>query len=438
VASDPVDVTRPGPLPANVPSEGGDLSTLPLGLDQDDATLTASGADDAPSGTSGSPEDGAQPPVPSVPDDVATRSPASSGPMPPPAAPTFTAVPGRGTPASSTPAEPGRIVICPYLRAVDGTWRSASPAPEHRCWAVTPSAELPATTQQALCLSDSHTACDAYLAAQERRMAALADDRIAPERIRSARFGPLVASTPIAVERGGQTPELAASLAGRVPGGRLPIALLAGAIGLIALVALVILFGGGRSPGSASASPTPAAASGAPAGSPGTSSQPSGPPSPGAAGSPEASPAASGGPGASSGTRPVPRIVWQYVVQDGDTIKSIAAKFAVTTRDLKAVNDLGDPPSVSAGQTINIPAGSDSTPPPTPAPDAQPTPEVVQTYVVRDGDTLKSIASAHGVAPRDLKAVNDFGEKPTLVTGQIINIPAPGQAAPGDGASAAP
>ena len=47
-------------------------------------------------------------------------------------------------------------VICPYLRAADGTWRSAVPAREHRCWAFEPVIELPGLTQQRLCLTQAH------------------------------------------------------------------------------------------------------------------------------------------------------------------------------------------------------------------------------------------------------------------------------------------
>ena len=81
-------------------------------------------------------------------------------------------------------------VICPYLRAADGTWRSAVPAREHRCWAFEPVIELPGLTQQRLCLTQAHSGCERFLHAQERRAAALARDHIAPERVETARFGP--------------------------------------------------------------------------------------------------------------------------------------------------------------------------------------------------------------------------------------------------------
>ena len=67
--------------------------------------------------------------------------------------------------------------ICPFLRARDGSWRSASPMREHRCWATDPPSELPVLTQQRLCLVRAHDGCERFLHARELRSAALARER---------------------------------------------------------------------------------------------------------------------------------------------------------------------------------------------------------------------------------------------------------------------
>ena len=54
---------------------------------------------------------------------------------------------------------------------------------------------------------------------------------------------------------------------------------------------------------------------------------------------------------------PSPEIARRYTVKAGDTIKSIANKFGIKPRDLRAVNDIGD--EVEVGQRLRIPARID-------------------------------------------------------------------------------
>jgi LysM repeat protein len=42
-------------------------------------------------------------------------------------------------------------------------------------------------------------------------------------------------------------------------------------------------------------------------------------------------------------------------VKASDTLRRIARRFGVTVDQLLAVNDLGDPPTITPGQSINIP-----------------------------------------------------------------------------------
>lgn len=65
-------------------------------------------------------------------------------------------------------------------------------------------------------------------------------------------------------------------------------------------------------------------------------------------------------------------LTFEYVVQDGDTVASIAEGFGTTIEAIVAANELEDPASIAIGQVLIIP-GASSTPVPTASP--TPTPE---------------------------------------------------------------
>ena len=301
--------------------------------------------------------------------------------------------------------------ICPYVRADDdGSWRSAVPMREHRCWAVEPHSALPTATQQELCLTAAHGGCERFLHARDQRAAALAQDQIEVGRLESARFGPFVSPVPIAVDvrppsgdHGGR------STSGRR---RVPGLLIGAGVILVGVVALAAILGGGRSPSVAVISPTPMAQrTGAPGGQGVTTplssnrsslvpiATPVATPRPPARPTPVGTRAAStttGGtavpktpepvatlrpqPTATIRPAPTPVIARKYTVKSGDTIKSIATKFGLKPRDLRAVNHIGK--NVAVGQRLLIPAGPISsagskaapTPGPTPTPTATPIP----------------------------------------------------------------
>jgi hypothetical protein len=200
-------------------------------------------------------------------------------------------------------------VICPLLRARDGSWRSASPAREHRCWATEPPSELAVLTQQRLCLVRAHDGCERFLHAREVRASALARERqggmdwvpgqpgvVTPRRRAAGRSRP----RPVAFDRLIDVPVVAWI-----------------AMGIGALVIAVVL-SVAMTPRLATANPTPAA---------------------------DASTLPSIGP---DGMR-------HYTVGDGDTLRTIADRFGVTVRELRMANDLGDPPTLTPGQVILIP-----------------------------------------------------------------------------------
>jgi LysM repeat protein len=233
--------------------------------------------------------------------------------------------------------------MCPYLRSLDGTWRSSTPTRDHRCTAVSPPAILATDKQRRLCLTAEHVDCSTYLAAAGARVAAAGSTvGRGPQR-------PMPTTTPVALDHG----RLAVALPGmsdRGVGQGGLVALLAVAFGALAVSRLT---GGPEL--------TPAAegtGSGAPSvvGSvlpaetvrPTTApTDPTGPtrtlvpsdvqPTPTAAG---AAPSA----GAAS-----------YTVQSGDTLSKIAAAHGTTWQKLAALNKIKDPKKIHVGQVLQLP-----------------------------------------------------------------------------------
>jgi hypothetical protein len=230
---------------------------------------------------------------------------------------------GTGPLAVTITGEDWLDAICPFLRARDGSWRSASPVREHRCWASDPPSELPVLTQQRLCLVRAHDGCERFLHARELRSASLARDRVAsvdtpPAGIPAHGAGGRRASAPGDAARG-----VAASIL-RLPG--IVLAALGGSLMVAAVVVVLLLNGGAAGDGRGDPSVQPSV--------PGAlrTREPALP-------DPSVSP---------DGFR-------RYRVREGDTLRTIADRFGVSVRQLRQVNELGDPPHLAAGDVIVIP-----------------------------------------------------------------------------------
>ncbi len=98
-----------------------------------------------------------------------------------------------------------------------------------------------------------------------------------------------------------------------------------------------------------------------------------------------------------------------YVVRRGQTMSSIARQNGVTVEALKAANGLrGD--TVFVGQRLKIPTGAE-------------TAAVADNlYVVRPGDTLTSIAAQQGVSVEALAKLNDISSDSLVKVGQKLKV----------------
>jgi LysM repeat protein len=103
-----------------------------------------------------------------------------------------------------------------------------------------------------------------------------------------------------------------------------------------------------------------------------------------------------------------------YIVQAGDSLTRIAARYGLSVSQLAAANGLGSNSWVYAGQRLTIPTGTPVNPPAVPS---------GSTYVVQRGDTLTRIAVLHGVRVGDLASLNGLRWNSWVYVGQRLAIP---------------
>ncbi|MFN8459522.1 MAG: LysM peptidoglycan-binding domain-containing protein [Anaerolineae bacterium] len=115
-----------------------------------------------------------------------------------------------------------------------------------------------------------------------------------------------------------------------------------------------------------------------------------------------------------------------YIVQPGDTVFGISARYGVSVEEIAAANGLDYSLTLYAGQPLVIPTAYFVPPP---APQFINTPPMPQpagdTYTVESGDTLYGIAARFGTTVAALQTANglsDFG--PAINIGQQLLIPA--------------
>lgn len=109
-----------------------------------------------------------------------------------------------------------------------------------------------------------------------------------------------------------------------------------------------------------------------------------------------------------------------HTVQLGDTLTRIAATYHTTVADLVSTNGISNPNLIIVGQQLTISAAS--TQPTTPAATAQPAVTQSSVYTVKAGDTVSSIANAHGVSIADIQAWNNLQNINFILVNQQLTI----------------
>jgi LysM repeat protein len=211
-----------------------------------------------------------------------------------------------------------------------------------------PPAELPPLFQERFCLSDRHVRCEWYKDAQSSRAAALEQEGIGAEQVRSARFRPSVRSLPLALGPSDGSDQAAGRGA---PPRRLLLIALAVVGGFIVLVLIALLLGSGEDSGAGIADGSPAASAMATesppvAATPRSTTTPAAEPTTSTTGDPT-----------TTGEPTAPDILIRYEVQEGEKLRAIADHFGISRRRIIRANEgMADAVrQVEDGQVIRVP-----------------------------------------------------------------------------------
>ncbi|HIS39969.1 MAG TPA: LysM peptidoglycan-binding domain-containing protein [Candidatus Aphodovivens avistercoris] len=98
-----------------------------------------------------------------------------------------------------------------------------------------------------------------------------------------------------------------------------------------------------------------------------------------------------------------------YVVQSGDTLSGIGARFGVDYGAIASANGIADPDLIYAGQVLTIPDGSGSA-------------SGSSTYIVQAGDCLSVIGDKLGIDWTAIAANNGIGAPYTIYPGQVLYV----------------
>jgi LysM repeat protein len=125
-----------------------------------------------------------------------------------------------------------------------------------------------------------------------------------------------------------------------------------------------------------------------------------------------------------------------YVVQTGDNLTRLSARFGTTIPAILSANKIASPNLVFVGQSLIIPAAAPKPDvvesPTTPAPTADAAPEnvadapnaeVAATYTVKAGDSAITIARQLGVNVDELLTANGVVNRNRVYVGQVLMVP---------------
>jgi len=115
-----------------------------------------------------------------------------------------------------------------------------------------------------------------------------------------------------------------------------------------------------------------------------------------------------------------------HLVEPGETLIGIAARYGVTVDALTKENSIQRSKPIFPGQKLRLPPGSKDRQRATPSaapPGARGKDAAPRLYAVRKGDTLGAIARRHGVTTTALARANGLDPKRPLRIGQKLTIP---------------
>ena len=116
----------------------------------------------------------------------------------------------------------------------------------------------------------------------------------------------------------------------------------------------------------------------------------------------------SGNSGGENGGNPEPETI-TYVVESGDTLTSIAARYGTTVDELVALNNIQNPNLIYVGQVLRIKGEASST-------------GNTIYYVIKSGDTLTSFATRYGTTVNELVRINHIANPNLIYAGEAIKI----------------
>ncbi len=110
-------------------------------------------------------------------------------------------------------------------------------------------------------------------------------------------------------------------------------------------------------------------------------------------------------------------------VQSGDTFYLLSKKYNVNLADLMKINNATSSTILHVGQKLQIPQNTTPQAPAAPSEGASGPYTTYNSYTVKAGDTLWSIADKHGIPMPELLKANNMTESTWLTIGQTIRIP---------------
>ncbi len=118
-----------------------------------------------------------------------------------------------------------------------------------------------------------------------------------------------------------------------------------------------------------------------------------------------------------------------YKVRKGDTLAEVADKLGTSIEALAKANRLKKPYRLTPGQTLKNPTAQKAAASETSSGKKSArsgSQAVSESYVVKSGDTLFSVAKKYGVSVADLKAANGLGRSNAIARGRKLKIPGAG------------